>query len=107
MLWRPSIPVGQLNNVIDWTADANGFLLLSVAKQNAYFALTQGGVVDATQAAIRAGFGAIFPASVATALATVAQVQATRFQALFSAASVSSYFGVALSPSDVQQAMGA
>ena len=106
MLWRPNVPIAELNNAIDWTGDANGFLLLSVAKQNAYFALTQGGTVDATQVNVRNGFGAIFPASVASALATIAQVQATRFQALFSAGSVSSYFGVTLGADDVQKAMG-
>ena len=105
MVWRPSIPVAELNNAIDWTGGANGFSLLSIAKQNAYFALTQGGTVDSTQVNIRNGFGAIFPATIATALATVAQVQATRFQALFSTGNVTTYFGYQVSPSDVQQAM--
>ncbi|MDE2022337.1 MAG: hypothetical protein KGI71_05515 [Patescibacteria group bacterium] len=105
MVWRPSVPVSELASAIDWTADANGFQALTVSKQNTYFALTQGGTVDATQVNIRNGFGAIFPAAIATALAAVAQVQATRFQALFTTNGVTTYFGASLSPTDVQQAM--
>ena len=105
-VWRPSIPVAELNNVIDWTAGVNGFQTLSVAKQNTYFALTQGGSVDATQLAVQAGFGAIFPVSVATALAALAKVPATKFQALFTNAGlVCSVFGQTLTPDDVQKAM--
>lgn len=106
MVWRPSVPVSEMANAIDWTAGANGFLSLTVAKQNAYFALTQGGTVDATQVNIRNGFGAIFAAAIASALAAVAQVQATRFQALFTTAGVTSYFGQQVDGIDIAAAMG-
>lgn len=104
-VWKPSIPVGQLANVIDWTASVDGFLSLTVSKQNAYFALTQGGIVDATQANIRNGFSAIFTATIANALAAIAQRIGTRFEVLFStvsgAANVSTKYGQMLSYQDV------
>lgn len=82
-VWRPAVPVSELNAVIDWTN--TGFGALTVAKQNTYFAMTQGGVVDASQTSIRSGFGFVFGAGSATvtALTAVAQRPATRFEALF------------------------
>ena len=51
-IWRPAVPVSELNTAIVWSA----FIALSVQTQQAYFALIQGGVVDSTNANVRAGF---------------------------------------------------
>ncbi len=103
LLWRPSIPIGELNRVIVWSAFAG----LSALLQNTYLAMTQGGVIDATSASIRAGFGTIFGGASATAVAmtAVAQVGGTRFQVLFSSGNVSTMFGQQVSADDIQQAM--
>jgi hypothetical protein len=105
MIWLPSVSVSVINNAIDWTAGANGFISLTVSKQNAYFALTQGGVMDATQANIRAGFQAIFPAAIVTAIQGVAQRNSTRFEAMFTTASVCSLFGRQVLPNEVNAAL--
>jgi hypothetical protein len=60
LVWRPQIMVRELNTAIDWSA----FALLSVAKQNAYMAMTQGGFVDGTAANVRSGFNTVFGAGV-------------------------------------------
>jgi hypothetical protein len=75
----PQIMVRELNTAIDWSA----FALLSVAKQNAYMAMTQGGFVDGTAANVRSGFNTVFGAGVTLdALTAIAQRNATRLEAL-------------------------
>jgi hypothetical protein len=103
LLWRPSIPVPELNAVIVW-AD---FAALTVQKQNTYLAMTQGGIIDATFPSIRAGFAAVFTAGSAStlALAAAAQVPGTRWQALLAVSGVTPVFGQLLTPEDVQFAL--
>lgn len=100
--WRPKIEIQELNTAIVW-AD---FVALTVAKQNGYFAMTQA-PVDSTDADIRNGFTAVFGAGTAslTNLTALAQVVATRFQALFTTSGVCSLFGYALTRADVGVAL--
>jgi len=104
-VWRPSIPVSDLTrNIVGSVYDG-----LTVAKQNGYLALTQGGLVDATFASVRSWFSDIFGAGATlTALTAEAQRPATRFQMLFataaSPANVTTVFGYTLTPEDVRLA---
>lgn len=106
-VWRPNVPVADLAQQIVGSA----FDGLTVAKQNGYLAMTQGGVVHADQASIRAWFSDIFGGGSATLtnLTAIAQRPATRFELLFSSvaapANVTTVFGQQLSPDDVQDAM--
>jgi hypothetical protein len=77
-----------------------------VGKQNAYLALIQG-AIDATNANIRAGFGAIFGGTSVTNLTALAQRVPTRFEALFTTAQVSAAFGQSVTVADVAAALGA
>jgi hypothetical protein len=114
-IWLPSVPVATLASAIDWSTTAltggnGGFQSLAQAARDAYFALTQGGSVDATQTNVRNGFSSIFPANVASALAAVAQRTATRLEVLFGSGGppvVSALFGYQVTASEVQKAMGA
>lgn len=102
-IWRPSVTVQELNTAVDWSA----FAVLTVAKQNTYFAMITPGFIDATSANIRGGFNTVFGAGATlTALSALAQRTATRFEALFSTSNVSDVFGQTLSAGDVQKAMG-
>src|SRR3954469_938016 len=111
LVWRPQIMVRELNTAIDWSA----FALLSVAKQNAYMAMTQGGLVDGTAANVRSGFNTVFGAGVTLdALTAIAQRNATRLEALDAFwtttggaapnSGVTTVFGVRLTATDVSQA---
>lgn len=103
-IWRPQIAVKELNAVIDWTA----YAALTVAKQNAYMAMTQGGVVDATALTIRNGFTSIFGAGTTlTALGTLAARTGSRLEALFSSGNVSTVFGMQITDMDVTAAFNA
>ena len=107
LVWMPEVALAKVKSAIDWTSGANGFQTLTATKQNAYLALTADGQpLDATNANIRNAFGSIFPAAIATALAAVAQTGATRFQALFVAGGVTSYWGYQVNDVDVQTMMG-
>lgn len=100
-LWRPNIPVAELNTAVDWSAFAG----LTALKQNTYFAMTQPGFVDATAVNIRNGFGTVFGTSTTlTALTALAQRTATRFEALFTTANVCALFGIVVNAEDVRQA---
>lgn len=103
-VWLPAIPVSVLNTAIVWSA----FIALSVQTQNAYFALTQGGTVDATNANVRAGFSSIFGAGTQTLtnLTAIAQRLATRFENLFATTNVTTVFGYTVTPADVAAALG-
>ncbi len=98
-----------MGDVITWS----DFAALTALKQTTYVAMTQGGVVNATLNATRAGFVAIFGAGSATTTALsalAANHPATHFEALFSGApvagaSVSTVFGQQVTPAEVQQAM--
>jgi hypothetical protein len=105
-VWKPSVPIHDLNGGIVGSV----FDALTVAKQNGYLAMTQGGVLDATQANVRGWMQDIFGAGpTLTNLTAIAQRTATRFELLFSTpaapANVTTMFGVGVSPTDVQQAM--
>lgn len=108
-LWRPDIEVSELNNGIVW-AD---FIGLTIAKQNGYFAMTQGGFVNATASNIRSGFSSVFGAGSAslTNLTAIAQRVGTRLELLFAtaagAASVTAtnVYGYTLTTADVVLAL--
>lgn len=102
-IWRPDVPTSALLSAIaaaDMPATAGliGYvqMMLSV------------GTVDATSATVRAGFAAAFAGKAATlaALTAAGQRTATRFEALFVTAQVSSAYGVTVSAVDVQAALG-
>ena len=106
LLWRPNIQAYELTGVVVGSA----FDVLPVAKQNGYLVLIHDGIIDATQASIRAWFSDIFGAGATlTALTAKAQRPGTRVELLFSvpagAANVSALFGIQISASDVQDAM--
>lgn len=107
-VWKPRIMVIELNAQIVWS----DFIALTVAKQNAYFAMTQAGFVDATSANIRTGFGAVFAGASLTNLTAIAKRVATRFEMLFatpatvSPDNTSTVFGFTVSPEDVRIALG-
>ena len=114
-VWLPAVRVEVLADAIDWTTTAvaggnGGFQQLPAAARDAYFALTQGGEVDATQANVRNGFGSIFPANVASALAAVSQRVGTRLEVLLStpagSAVVTQALGVGVTAQDVATALG-
>lgn len=105
-VWKPNVTARELTSVIVGSA----FDALSVQKQNGYFAVISGGVVDATQASIRAWFQDIFGAGATlTALTAMAQKPATRFEMLFSTpatpSNVTVVFGRIMNATDVQMAM--
>jgi hypothetical protein len=114
MIWLPAVAVSALNSAIDWTTTAvsggnGGFQAFSQAARDAYFAMTQGGTIDSTQANIRNGFGSIFPTNVAAALTMVAQRAATVFESYFTTANVcpAPYFGFIPQDTDVNKARSA
>jgi hypothetical protein len=111
-VWRPQIMLRELNTAITWS----DFAALTVAKQNAYLAMTQGGYVDGSAANVRSGFTTVFgsPSTSLTALTAIAQRQATRLEALDAFwtttggaapnSGVTTVFGVRLTATDVSQA---
>jgi hypothetical protein len=102
LLWRPDIGVDELRGAVVWS----DFVALTTVRQQAYLALTQGVTIDATKASVRGAFAAIFGAGSAslTALTALAQRPATRLEALFTVAVVSSMYGQRLTPQDVAAA---
>ena len=105
-VWRPNVSARELTGGIVGSA----YDSLSVAKQNGYIAVTQGGVIDTTQATIRAWFSDIFGAGATlTNLTAIAQRLGTRFEILFSSvagtANVTTMFGQLVSGADIQDAM--
>lgn len=101
-IWRPYIAVSELNTAIVWSE----FAALSVQFQNCYFALIQGGAVDATKVNIRNGFGTVFTGTSLTNLTALAQRLATKFEALFTTANVCVLFAQTVTPTDVAAALG-
>ena len=102
LVWRPSITVPELNTAIVWSE----FIAATVARQNGYFALIQGGSVDATKANIQAGFSTIFAGSVSlTNLTALAQRVPTRYEQLFVVSGVTPQFGAAVSVAEVGVAL--
>lgn len=102
-IWRPSISASEMNTAIVWSE----FITLSAVVQNGYFALIQGGVIDATNANVRAGFASIFSGKVSlTNLVALAARVPTRFEALFTTSNVCSCFGQTVTVADVAQALG-
>ena len=101
-IWRPQISIKELNAAVVWSA----YAALTVANQNAYMAMTQGGYVDATAANIRNGFSSIFGAGATlTALTALASINSTRLEALFTTSAVTTVFGVRVTDSDVTAAL--
>lgn len=103
MVWRPSIPVSELNTAITWSE----FAALTVQMQNTYQALVTPGFIDATSANVRGAFTTIFAANTASrpALTAIAQRRASRFEALFTTGNVCSLFGYVPTVQDVADAM--
>jgi hypothetical protein len=101
-IWKPDIDVSTLNTAIVWAE----FVALTVAKQNGYFAMTQGGNIDATSSNIRGGFTAVFGGTTSlTNLTALAQRVATRFEALFTTSQVCSLYGYVVTVADVAAAL--
>jgi hypothetical protein len=102
-IFRPDVPTSSILSAISAadmpaTAGMIGYvqMMLSV------------GTVDATSATVRAGFAAAFTGKTTTlaALTAAAQRTATRFEALFVTASVSTAYGLTVSADDVKSALG-
>lgn len=103
LVWRPAITIPELNTAIVWSE----FIAATVARQNGYFALIQGGSVDATKANIQAGFSTIFAGSVSlTNLTALAQRVPSRYEQLFAVSGVTPLFGVNVSIAEVGVALG-
>jgi hypothetical protein len=102
-VWRPSVPVSEVNTAIVWSE----FAVLSALLQTTYMAMIQGGL-DATSANMRGGFTTVFgPATASRAnLTALAQRTPTRFEALFTASNVSTVFGYVVTAADVAEALG-
>jgi len=89
------------------------FITLTAIKQNGWFAMIGGGIVDATLPAVRANFGSIFSgAGQAVTLANLtalAQRSATNFEKLFSSvsgtANNSSLYQYKISFSDIEKSL--
>lgn len=81
LLWKPSVPVDDLVKAVVMSE----FLLLTVAKQNGWFMMTQPTMVDATLGRVRQNFIDIFGGASATManLTALAQRPATYGEALF------------------------
>jgi len=111
ILWRKDLSIQDFVGGFVW-AEVSTFTSDQTQRLTI---LTQPPFVDATNANIRNGFASVFTASAApstqAALLALAQRPATRFEALFTTAAglatVSSQYGVVLSNTDVQSAMGA
>lgn len=105
VVYRPSISAAELNTAIVWTE----YAALTAVFQNCYQAMIAPGTVDGSNANIRAGFGSVFAAATVTKANLVAMAQRvpTKFEMVFTTASVCSLFGVAVTANDVAQALGA
>lgn len=104
MLWRPKIEVAELLGAVDWAEFVNA----GISNQNAWFALTQGEYIDATQARIRAGFASVFGGGSTSVsnLAAIAQRPATRLEALFTTNNVCAIFGQLCSSTLISDVLG-
>lgn len=106
-VWRPDLSIGELNTAIVWSE----FISFTVAKQNGYFAMTQGGNVDATSTNIRNGFTSIFTGTTSlTNLTALAARLATRFEVVFGTLAtnyVSTMYGYLVTDADVVAAINA
>lgn len=110
-LWRPDVPTDEMRNVIVGDEFVS-FTPNGVARQNGWFAITQGRSIDATKQTMRNWFQAIFGSgSVSlTNLNALAKRNATNFEVLFTGApiqgaSVCSVFGQGVRPEEVQHAL--
>lgn len=79
-IWIPNLPRSAIIAATNWVA----FAAKSAQQQATYNALLLDGNVDATNANIRNGFGAVFSGADLTALSNVAQRLGTAFEILFS-----------------------
>ena len=104
-IWKPRVTITELLSAVVWP----DFIALSIAQQQAWFAITQGGAegVDATESRMRDGFVAIFGAASATVanLVAIAQRKATRYESMYTTDGVCSEFGVRVSNDDVVRAL--
>jgi len=103
LLWRPDITVSDMTNIIDMAE----YVLLSVAKQNAWMAMSQGRIIDATLSQVRTNFVTIFGSGTNTTIAAtaMAQKEATNFEKLFTTNGVCSVYKVLVTASDIIQAI--
>ena len=102
-LWRPDIKVSEVSPQIVMS----DYVALTAIRQNGYLALTQGDIIDATKANIRAGFGSIFgAASVTTSnLTALAKKPATKFENLYTVSNVCSLYNYVVGYQDILQAI--
>jgi hypothetical protein len=112
-LWRPNVPVADLNDAIVW-ADFIGLSPNGAQKQQAYMAMTQAGYIKATDPQVRSGMSAIFGAASAslTAITAASQRDGTRLEVLFagapqSGARVSAVFGYEVPHEEISRALNA
>ena len=107
VVFRPAISASELNTAIVWSE----YALLTVAFQNCYQAMIAPEMVDGSNANIRTGFATIF-AGVGQAVTranmiALAQRVPTKFEQVFTTASVCALFSRFITPNDVARAMGA
>lgn len=102
-LWKPDLTVAEITNVITMSA----FILLSQGQRDAWVAMSQAGILDATIPLVRTNLGSIFGAATATGLAAIAIAKkpATNFEALFVTSGASSKYKYILSVEDIYQAI--
>lgn len=102
-LWRPDVTQSELAKCIV----ATEFQALTAVKQNTWFALLQGDILDATVALVRTNFVTIFGAGAATVtnLSAAAKKAATNFENLFTVSNVSSVYGQSVSSQDIYQSL--
>jgi len=102
-IWIPNLTRQTIIANTNWVA----FAAKSALLQATFNALLLDGLVDATNANIRNGFGAVFTGADLTALSNIAQRLASRFEALFSSGgppAVTTVFGHQLTDLEVYQA---
>jgi len=105
-VWIPNLP----RSVVIANTNLVAFATKTTLLQATFTLMLLDGIVDATNANIRAGFSTVFQGADLTALSNIAQRLATRYEALFVSQAgppiVSAVFGQTLTPDDVQKAMG-
>jgi hypothetical protein len=102
-IFRPDVPTSAILSAIAAAGMPAAAGLIAYVQM-----MLSVGTVDATSATVRAGFAAAFAGKAATlaALTAASQRTATRFEALFVTAQVSTAYGLTVSADDVKSALG-
>lgn len=98
-LWRPDILPKELVTAVVWS----DFVALTAIKQNGFLAMVMCGLLDATNANIRAGFTAIFGggSTSLTNLTALAKRTSTKFEDLYTTSNVCALYGYTVTSTDV------